>query len=80
MYFRTADEANDWLAFDTSGQEIEDASYAENDRFAEWEQWRRWVSETALPHTCPFKMDVGNGDTTECYCSPWRQSECAADI
>jgi hypothetical protein len=40
MYFADADEANDWLEFDADEDEREAASYAENDRFTEWKQWR----------------------------------------
>jgi hypothetical protein len=50
-YFADADEANERLAFDADGQEVEEFAYREPDRFAEWEQWRAgWLAQDALTH------------------------------
>lgn len=40
MYFKTADEAHDWLEFDGDPEEQEQRSYSDPDRFEEWLHWR----------------------------------------
>jgi hypothetical protein len=39
MYFKNADEASEWLAFDSGPDTQEQAYYAENDKYMEWEKW-----------------------------------------
>lgn len=42
-YFQSAEEANEWLEFDTDGEEQERRAYAENDKYTEWQRWRAHV-------------------------------------
>lgn len=44
-YFRNAGEADEWLDFECGPEEREQAFYAENDRYEEWQGWQRaWVA------------------------------------
>ena len=44
MYFKSEAEANEWLDFEASDEECEQAFYAENDRYEEWWRWRQdWL-------------------------------------
>lgn len=38
-FFQSADEAHEWLAFDSDEEERERAEYQTPDRFAEWREW-----------------------------------------
>lgn len=47
-YFRNAGEADEFLDFESNPEECERVSYAENDRFEEWRQWRKaWIAGVA---------------------------------
>jgi hypothetical protein len=41
VYFKDADEANDWLEFDAGEYDVENYSFHYPDTFAEWQEWRR---------------------------------------
>lgn len=39
-YFDTAEEANEYMAFDAGEEEVEQFANSESDRHAEWQLWR----------------------------------------
>lgn len=39
-YFKSRQEARDWLDFNCSDEELVHAAFDENDRFAEWQIWK----------------------------------------
>lgn len=49
MYFYDEEDANDWLDFQCDPEEAEERSYAENDRFEEWRQWRDAWADRVQP-------------------------------
>lgn len=41
----------------------------------------RWQKNLAEPlHTCPYKVDINNDETTLCDCCDACRGECAGDI
>lgn len=48
MWFKTEDEAQEWLDFESGDEVVEQAAYAQPDRFNEWYRWRdEWLEQSA---------------------------------